>query len=177
MYIYTGIGSRHTPDEVCRAFILLARALAKHDFVTRSGHAPKADRAFEYGCDLMNGHKEIYIPWKGFEGSKSLLYTPSEKAFKMAEEFHPKWKNLSQGAKKLQARNSHQMFGLNMETPTHFVICWTKDGKRGGGTGQALRIATHYDIPIFDAGLYTDMNVFIKDIKKFLEEKKYIGII
>lgn len=33
------------------------------------------------------------------------------------------------------------------------VICWTKEGKRGGGTGQALRIAQHFYIPIFDLAL------------------------
>lgn len=59
---------------------------------------------------------------------------------------------LKDGAKKLQARNSHQVLGLDLNTPSDFIICWTKGGKGIGGTGQALRIAKAYNIPIFDCG-------------------------
>lgn len=174
MYIYTGIGSRKTPNEVLRAFVILGKALAKHDFILRSGHAPGADQAFEYGCDLYNGYKEIYIPWKGFNGSTSKLYNPSEKAFEIAKQYHKSWFQLSQAARKLHARNSHQVLGFNMSTPTHMVLCWTKNGKRDGGTGQALRIAEDHNIPIFDAGLYKNMPDYIKDVKDFLEKNKMI---
>ena len=174
MYIYTGIGSRKAPKDVLRTFVILGKALAKHGFVLRSGHAPGCDLAFEYGCDLLNGYKEIYIPWKGFNTSDSLLCTQTDKAIEIAKKYHPSWNGLSQGAKKLQSRNSHQVFGLNMETPTHFIICWTKDGKRGGGTGQALRIAEANGIKIFDAGAYKDLNVFVSDIKQYLYDNSMI---
>lgn len=31
-------------------------------------------------------------------------------------------------------------------------MCWTPEGKITGGTGQALRIAKHYEIPILNFG-------------------------
>jgi hypothetical protein len=54
------------------------------------------------------------------------------------------------GAKKLMARNMYQVLGQDLETPTSFIVCWTKDGKASGGTGQALRVAKKYNIPIFN---------------------------
>jgi hypothetical protein len=50
------------------------------------------------------------------------------------------------------ARNSFQVLGEDLETPATCVICWTPGGKGDGGTGQALRIARHYDVPIIDIG-------------------------
>lgn len=170
MEAYAGIGSRKTPKEVLKVFIILA----KHGLILRSGHAPGADVAFEYGCDAYNGYKEIHLPWKGFEKSTSKLYPPSDKAYEIASTYHKQWGKISDGAKKLIARDGHQVLGFNMDTPVKFVLCWTKDGKREGGTGQALRIAEAYKIPIFDAGAYTNMNKYIEDIKTFLVKNNLI---
>ena len=70
---YTGIGSRDTPDEVLRWFKIYADVLAELGFTLRSGAAPGADAAFEEGCDRVDGKKEIYLPWKGFQNSIILL--------------------------------------------------------------------------------------------------------
>jgi hypothetical protein len=173
MKYYAGIGSRETPQEVCNLFETLGEWLARHGYILRSGHAQGADQAFERGCDRAGGQKEIYLPWKGFEGSNSTFVLANQQAYTIAEQFHPYWANLSEGAKKLQARNSHQVLGENLNTPSAFVVCSTKDGNGKGGTGQALRIANHYGIPIFDAGAYdnisdvkTNINNFLKQINK-----------
>ena len=129
------------------------------------------EQAIEKGCDMINGKKEIYLPWKRFNSSSSSLIVSDERAFEIAKKYHPYWDNLKDGAKKLQARNSHQVLGLDLHTPSSFVICWTKDGKGGGGTGQALRIAKDYHIPIFDAGAYQDVNDFRMDLWRYLREK------
>lgn len=71
---------------------------------------------------------------------------------------------------KLQARNSYQILGLDLNTPSNFVICWTKNGKGSGGTGQAIRIARAYNIPIFDAGYWNDIEDVRKELKLFLIE-------
>lgn len=169
MNYYAGIGSRETPKEVLDTFKNVAVYLANKGFVLRSGGANGADKAFENGCDGVRGKKEIYLPWKGFEGSNSNLIVSNPKAFEIAKLFHPYWHNLSQGAAKLQARNSHQVLGKDLETPSKFIICWTKNGSGSGGTGQAIRIAKHYDIPIFDAGKYKDMDELRKELKLFLD--------
>ena len=67
----------------------------------------------------------------------------------MAAEFHPAWDRCSRGARALHARNCHQVLGWDLKTPSEFILCWTKDGKASGGTGQAMRIAKAFNIPIY----------------------------
>jgi len=165
---YAGIGSRETPDYVINFFTKIGEKFAQRNYILRSGGAGGADSAFEIGCDMVNGKKEIYLPWKGFQESKSDLIVNDPEAFEIAKKFHPYWQNLSFGAKKLHARNSHQILGKDLNTPSNFVICYTKEGKGGGGTGQALRIAKYYNIPIFDAGLYTESDL-LKEFKTFIK--------
>jgi hypothetical protein len=74
----------------------------------------------------------------------------------MASRFHPAWASLRAGVRPLHARNCHQVLGADLTSPARFVLCWTPDGsldgrgRRVGGTGQALRIAHHYGVPVFN---------------------------
>ncbi len=70
-----------------------------------------------------------------------------------------------------EARNCHQVLGCDLRTPSDFIICWTKNGKGLGGTGQALRIAKEYNIPIFDIGNYNEIEIIKKEIYLFLKEQ------
>lgn len=152
---YSGIGSRETPAIVLNKMTVISGIL-QDKLIMRSGHAPGADSAFEAG--VTNGNCEIYIPWKGFAGSKSELYTQSEEAFYIASQYHPNWKNLKEAVKKLMARNVHQVLGKDLKSPAAFVLCWTQDGceshktrsQRTGGTGQAISIASENDIPVIN---------------------------
>lgn len=110
------------------------------------------------------------MPWRGFNGSDSDLIVTSGKAFDIAEKFHPYWHNLSQGARKLQARNSHQVLGEDLKTPSRFIICWTKNGSGSGGTGQAIRIAKSNNIPVFDVGKHSDIEILKANFRAFLEK-------
>lgn len=166
--IYAGVGSRETPFEVLRLMKHMGAALAMHGWTLRSGHAPGADQAFEEGARLGRGKMEIYLPWDGFEGARhdGVSYftgfgTPElgEKATRIAAHFHPAWNNCPDGAKKMHTRNVQQVGGRNLDTAIDMIICWTKDGKGGGGTGQAIRIAKHYDIPVFDLAVHTEKQV------------------
>lgn len=170
MNYYAGVGSRDISPHIRILFESVATFLANKGFILRSGGAKGADTAFETGCDRVSGSKEIYLPWKGFEDSNSNLIVSNPKAFEIAKQFHPYWHNLKQGAQKLQARNSHQVLGQDLETPSKFIICWTKDGSGKGGTGQALRISKHHNIPVFDAGKYSDMDVLRSELKLFLDK-------
>jgi hypothetical protein len=165
---YAGIGSRDTPSHVLEYFSLIATFFATKGVVLRSGAAQGADKAFEIGCDKINGQKEIYLPWRYFEKSDSDLVVSNPRAYEIAEQFHPYWNNLKDGAKKLQARNTHQVLGWDLESPSTFVMCWTKNGKGLGGTGQAIRIANHYGVPVFDAGSYETVDEIKKELKQFL---------
>ena len=67
-----------------------------------------------------------------------------------AEHFHPAWEKCSRGARGLHTRNIYQILGQDLNTPVKCVVCWTKDGKSSGGTGQALRLAEYLEIPVFN---------------------------
>lgn len=169
---YAGIGSRNVPEFYHDLIRNLAEILANYGYVLRSGGAEGCDKLFEEGCYRAHGKKEIYLPWKGFNGSKSKHIVYNHEAFVIAKKFHPNWEALSPGARKLQARNSHQVLGRDLKTPSRFILCYTPSGSGSGGTGQAIRVANHYGIPVFDLGMYDDLSECISDFTLFLSKLK-----
>lgn len=174
-FIYAGIGSRAIDSlstEMKFLIINVAKYLAENNFILRSGSANGCDTLFEQGCDQVSGKKEIYLPWKNFNGSKSQYYTISEQALKIAEKHHPAWNRLSNVTKKLQARNSYQLLGFNLDEPVDFVICFTNKGLTIGGTGQAIRLAEANNIPVFNLGEYSDYETCRVKLWEFLQNIK-----
>ena len=151
MKTYAGVGSRRTPEE------RIGRRLAELGWTLRTGGAEGADQAFERGARAGGGAVEIFLPWPGFSGYKNgRLERPSVEAVRVASSLHPAWERLSPAAKKLIARNSHQVLGAGMDDPVAVVICWTPDGaeteaecgRETGGTGQAIRPASRLGVPV-----------------------------
>lgn len=155
---YTGVGARKTPPEICEIFGKIATHLK--DYTLRSGGADGADLAFEKKA----AKKEIFLPWKGFNGNSSPLYNIPRGAFDIAEKFHPRWKYLREPVKKLMARNSMQVLGGDLQTNSSFLVCWTENGEIIGGTAQAIRIANAYGVPVYNFGSGK------LSLEKFLEE-------
>lgn len=151
---YAGIGSRETPNHILVVMTEFAQLATEYDWVLRSGGAPGADQAFELGA----AKKEIYLPSRGFYDNPSPLYPPTTSAMQMAAKCHPIWKGLQPFPKLLVARNMHQIFGFDMNSPVEFVICWTRDGcesyktytRNTGGTGSAISAASRADIPVYN---------------------------
>ena len=145
---YTGIGSRQTPISVLQMMHSLATDSVGGGFVLRSGGAPGADTAFEQGCDAAHGSKEIYLPFDNFNGHRKSFVSINARALEIAAFHHPNWPACSPIARKMHARNAFQILGADLDTPSKFVICWTVNGQPIGGTGQALRMAAYYKIPV-----------------------------
>jgi len=154
---YTGIGSRETPTEILVVMYKIAKFLAEKGYTLRSGGADGADyHGFEVGCDSVNGNKEIYLPWRGFNESKSeLLWT--QEAWDLAATIHPVWDRLKLGAKQLHARNCHQVLGQDLKTPSLFLVCYTENGEQKGGTATALKLAEKNNVIIFNLGSKTGL--------------------
>ena len=144
MKFYTGVGSRKTPTHILKLMQQIASKLAHEGWTLRSGAAHGADQAFERGC---RGNAEVYLPWPFFNSHKSHLCRPTEAAYDVARLYHPTWDRLKYGGQKLMARNTHQVLGADMKTPSKFVICWHQGT---GGTTQACRIAIAHSIPVFN---------------------------
>jgi hypothetical protein len=197
--IYTGIGSRETPSKIINVMVDIAKKLALNDWTLRSGAANGADAAFEYGCDCVNGKKEIYLPKKMFQDHPSELYiggpnvdsaTATDYAAMVWEvrDMPCEWNRLKPFTKAMMARNCFQILGPNLDKPSDLVICWTKDGEASGGTGQAIKLAelitasdkNDWSIPVINIqrerhlrlvlDLISQENIdFVSIFKKFVE--------
>lgn len=152
---YAGIGARKTPPKILDKMRVVAERMEARGYVLRSGAAEGADSAFEAGVTSL---KEIFLPWPKFNDHPSPLSVPTSDAMAVARAVHPAWDRLSDATKKLQARNSHQILGMDLRSPVSFVICWTPDGCESelernyetGGTGQAIALANRWKIPVFN---------------------------
>ena len=150
---YTGIGSRKTPLTHLAEMRTIAEDLAKRGYTLRSGGADGADSAFEQGCDSVRGAKEIYLPWRSFNGNRSKLFNIPRETFLIAAELHPAWASLSGGVRRLHARNMLQVLGQDLQTPSEFVVCWTPNGACIGGTATAIKLAQQHDIRVINMAL------------------------
>jgi len=135
---YSGIGARKTPVNILDMMQTLSSKLEKEGFILRSGGADGADTAFERGVEDPN-HALIYT-------AQDL--TPD--AMQLTSKFHPAWNKCSDYVKKLHARNTLIILGRDLKTPASFIVCWTQDAQVIGGTGQGIRIAQAYNIPVFN---------------------------
>lgn len=142
--IIAGIGARATPMEILMQIEQVGLMLAIRGIKGRSGGAAGADTAFERGMKVINpaliqvfpGHVGHYLAWQ-----------------EHAARFHPNWDACDENTRKLHARNSAIMCGpspLSRSEPVDAVVCWTPGGAITGGTGQSLRIAAAYNIPVFN---------------------------
>lgn len=154
---YAGIGSRATPADVLDLMRSLAARLAVAGWTLRTGGAAGADSAFLAGAEGADGAVELYLPWPGFRGhADATLHEPSAAALALAARRHPAWERCGGAARKLHARNGHQVLGVALNAPCSLVLCWTRDGSLdgtgpgSGGTGQALRIAAAAQVPVFN---------------------------
>jgi len=163
---YTGIGSRETPDNILQGMELIAQRL-KSDYTLRSGGADGADNAFERGAGM---NKEIFLPWKNFNGHPSPYYNEffskeiQQKQIEYGRKYHPAFDRLGSGVKNMMRRNTHQILGVDLNTPSSFVICWTSNGKDKGGTGFAIRMAWDLNVPVYNVYNEEDRLRLFKEI-------------
>lgn len=160
--IYAGIGSRQTPTDVLSKMRNGAKALAKANATLRTGGAKGADQSFYEGWKDSGKDSliEVYLPFirfNGFECDNERVFGPPTKEARMlAKEFHPNWANVGDSGRDFHARNCYQVLGYDLKTPCDFVLCWTPNGKVIGGTGQALRLAEKYEIPVLNFAIHSD---------------------
>lgn len=167
---------------------------------TTTEHAVKAalrlmsDSKSEFD-QLTNEFLSVYLPGKFFNGRSSrdpgmvdaTLLAKHEEAKDLANETHPAGFKKGDDPKKkrmlkpfvlnLHARNGHQCLGKDLNSPVRSVLCFTPDGAKGsqitsktGGTGQALRLAHKFGIPVINTGNDLDR----KRISSWIEKKSEV---
>lgn len=166
---YAGIGARPLTDKnpngappaVLKKMEKIGALLAQDGWGLRSGAAFGSDKAFEDGARSVGSQKlEIYLPKNGFNGRRDdgrTVFAPvkgeiNDRAEALARDLHPAGEKLSGFAMAAMTRNAYQLLGKDLETPSRVVVCYTKDGKEVGGTGQSLRMAKLKHIPVVNLG-------------------------
>ena len=148
---YAGIGSRETPQNILNMMQRIGYHMAVLGWVFRSGRALGADTAFEVGCNLANGAKEIFL-------SKDA--TPE--AIELALRYHPNPEALKRKGDYvlgLMGRNMHIISGITLDKDVKFVVCWTRDGKDSGGTGQAIKYCWDRGIKVYNMFNGSDLQI------------------
>jgi len=138
---YAGVGARVTPERTLCLMRDAAALLDSKGYLLRSGGADGADMAFALGTE----NKEIFTAQDATAAARF-----------HAARFYPAWDRLSRYVQNLMARNSMIMLGRNLNDPVRFVLCWTERGQVIGGTGQALRIAAAYEIPVMNFASHSE---------------------
>lgn len=146
---YAGVGSRDIPTDYGSpyklALAMSARELEQLGYTLRTGCASGSDQIFRNATNV----KEVY-------SRDSVRLNTWKIATDIAKSVHPCWHKLSKDGKILHTRNVYQILGGDLKVASEFVLCYTPDGcidgtkttRETGGTGQALRLAAIYNIPI-----------------------------
>jgi len=152
---YAGVGSRDTPDDIIKTMRGIGKALDKRGYMLRSGGAQGADKAFE----KHSTNKEVFLASDDLPAWTEVF----------TDFFHPNPRALNDYPRRLMQRNAMQILGRDGDSPVEFVVCWTKNGKDSGGTGQAIRIADYYGIPVFNLrndGAFDMLKDYVRVIAK-----------
>lgn len=158
MKYYTGVGSRETPSDILDLMTRIAGKLATQGWILRSGGAGGADTAFLRGAIAGGGSYENYVAWKGFSKEFTEILPDYEKSFNVltnVENINPRIysRSLKDAVLRLHSRNVNQVLGMNLNTPSKFVILYAPEGganKVTGGTNTAYQVAKYFDIPVFN---------------------------
>jgi len=145
------IGSRSITQDQQQLFNLIGQYLASEDYYLSSGNADGADCEFAAGASMINPSCVLlYLPWSSYNkeyivpGNK-VLSNPKDEWFNIVAPFHPAWANLTQGARRLHARN----YGIVYKADK--VIALLNHNKpSGGGTGMGWKLAEYLKIPRLD---------------------------
>lgn len=174
---FAGIGTSRTTEKECRQLSLISLCMVLSGHRVLSGCAHCSDHAFEFGAkvaydfihsrddsDLPKDYTKVFtgfLPWQGFNLRPNTSEYPKldlTNALHLTAKYHPVFDKLTDPIKRLMARNAMQVLGQELNSKVSCIICSTSDGanaankisSKTGGTGQALRIAHDYGVPIYN---------------------------
>jgi len=162
------IGTR-APGDVPNDWLNLYRRTATlagacgHPIIT--GAAPGSDQLAAQCVLAAGGRVALILPWKGFErpwvqrivgrhhNNVYVDILPEEipaEALASVRTYHPAYGSLTQGGKRLHARN------YLIVQHAELIVALPSDKPGGGGTGQGIRIAEALGKPCVDLSLAVD---------------------
>lgn len=165
---YSAVCTTDAPEAVITLIPAIAKKLDNSNYTLRSTGNPGIEQIFE----TQSHRVEYFIPWNGFNGKFVKEELPKE-AFTIASHLHPAWHKLTNQAQKLKARSVAQLMGMDLKTPSDFLICWSPDGacresevtRITGSAGLSIKLATRMHIPVFNLQRQDNM----ASVKKLLK--------
>lgn len=148
------IGSRELSTTQLQVCEVIGRFIANLGGEVHSGNADGADGAFARGANSVDPNLvHLHLPWPNFnreairKGNHVHLPLAQSHFEATAAKYHPRWDNLSQGAKKLHTRNVSIVVHPSIKD---LVLAWPSNRVGGGGTGQGMRIAEGKGVDLVD---------------------------
>lgn len=157
-FTFAGIGTREATAEeqnlLSDAALMLCRT---HGGWCYSGNAPGSDIACMVGAGRWT---TAWLPWDRFnygdyhaekECGDVVIAGDGPNGRKIASETHPAWGRLRDSVRRLIVRDVYQVIGDKTHPKVSFVLCCaTPKGPDDvqGGTGQAVRVANRFNIPV-----------------------------
>lgn len=169
MNYFTVIGSRGIRTTDIKDFVETAQRIHNTGkALFRSGHAMGCDYLAEVALALngatFDEKHEIYLPYAGFNKGDSET-TPwhidasqlpnYEEATTMTREAVPFFAKLTDFGRQAYIRNTYQVLGQDLRTPSQAVVCWAewRDEQHRwvkGGTSAAVNLARQHNIPVIN---------------------------
>ena len=149
------IGTRRLSPGWRKLLLEFSRAMSEAGWWVRTGAATGCDQTW---AEHMRGPQvSLYLPWPTYEkewwqgSGYRIQYRPTKEAEKITARYYPRpWKEVKPGVRLLHARNVHIILGPKCDKPADLVLCYTVDGGVSGGTGQGIRIAEGFGIPVLN---------------------------
>ena len=155
---FAGVGSRDTPEDVCKLMQKLAVVFYALGYGLSSGDARGADRAFWEGALLSPFYRKIgariYLCDEWVRGRKAdpknFFYNAQrfptfEKAKQMALEARGSFHGLDDWGINLHSRNVMQIHGASLQDKVEYLVYWAipvgKTERVKGGTNTSLQLA------------------------------------
>jgi hypothetical protein len=185
---YTGVGARDTPLDVCAEQVRLSAWLWRRNYRLRSGGAWGSDESFERGVG-RKADMEIILPQYSFRGRIARPGTPysvvpdelEAQGREIAASVHPKWSAVEAKeragdpfAASAHIRNVLQVLGLDLKSPSDFLVCWApiKGKSVDGGTRTAYELAKRNGIPAWNLASTQD----IAEMRLTLTQSTKLGV-
>ena len=141
------IGTREIVSDERRMLEEIGAWLVSMGYIISTGNALGSDQAFARGGNSVNpAAVELWLPWESYERAARVPGNVVHKSpqlwmHELSQLEHPAWDRLSQGARRLHARNAGIVKGCTLVVALPGL-------SRPGGTGQGMRLAKRLGIPV-----------------------------
>ncbi|MGI9211236.1 MAG: hypothetical protein ACR2HF_02085 [Methylococcaceae bacterium] len=152
---YAVAGNKETPSRWLEWGSQMAEKLDAAGFTLRTGGG---GLSLEEVFESYASHKELHLPWKGFNQKESTFVRTHPYATELVKKVQPNFEGLKPSVQAIYARNAAVIYGGDLKSPVRFLITYTEDGVENGRdrtsqtgyAGMPIVLAGWLNIPVFN---------------------------